>query len=433
MNPWIKKLLTLVGLTLALLLPQVWIQDLVEEREQRGSEAAAGLLQEWGTRLEIRGPLLEIPTLPSEINPLSSSVRLRLIATSLKIDGQVDVETRSRGIYGAQVYQGVMTLSGTFVPLVLPPPGSLDWSGARVKIFLSSRTGLAGTGLLTSGGADIPMSLASVEDDEDGVTLEGPLASEGVPVAATEIPFSVKILFKGVERLTVSPLSLSTTAKISSNWDWPSFLGNWLPTRRQVGDGQGFIAEYAGGASMQDFGRLSLQSGGFSPMGPAIAGFSVDLLGEVSHYLKVMRSVKYAALFVVMTFIAFFLFETFSGLRLHPIQYFSVGAALTIFYLLLLSLSERINFSYAYLIAATAVIALISGYARSILQRKGRSAIMALSLIGLYGFNFTLLQLEQESLIAGSIGVFLALTAFMYLTRNVDWYKAIANPSVDVS
>jgi inner membrane protein involved in colicin E2 resistance len=59
-------------------------------------------------------------------------------------------------------------------------------------------------------------------------------------------------------------------------------------------------------------------------------------------------------LFLVPVFTTFFLFEVTGRQKIHPLQYLMVGAVLCCFYLLLLSISEFIGFSWAYLIAAVA-------------------------------------------------------------------------------
>ena len=131
---------------------------------------------------------------------------------------------------------------------------------------------------------------------------------------------------------------------------------------------------------------------------------------------------KYQLLFLFLTFVAFYLFELFSSLRIHPVQYLLVGSALCLFYLLLLSLSEHVGFARAYTIASAAVVALIAGYVRAAFG-NARAVPIAVMLIVLYAFLFVLLHVQDYALLVGSLGLFLVLALLMYATRKVDWYQ----------
>ncbi|MBL8018656.1 MAG: inner membrane CreD family protein, partial [Leptospirales bacterium] len=153
-----------------------------------------------------------------------------------------------------------------------------------------------------------------------------------------------------------------------------------------------------------------------------VQSFGVDFFVPVDLYAQIERAVKYSMLFIALTFLTFFIFEVVAGLQIHPVQYLFVGLALSLFFLLLLSLAEHIGFGKAYTIAATADIALIAAYTFKILNSKLRSGILFAILTGLYAFLYVILQLEMYSLLAGSIGLFVILALVMYATRNIDWY-----------
>lgn len=433
--PLYRKCLVLSLLTLLLLWPQAWIEALVDERDARHRAATEQILEEWGESLEIRGPLLRVPTktnggVPStsrESSPVwQVAGATHAVPRDLKVTGQVDVESRSRGIFTAQVYQGVLTLSGTVDVPAAADGKTLDWDGAAFVVFYSHKSGASGPAVLEMNGVKTPMSMAFFADLGSVHVGAKPVLTGSSPLPGSSLEFSITLPFKGVRRFQLTPLALNTTVEIASNWPSPGFSGGWLPAKRAVDD-RGFRAKYIRTASLADFDALGQDTA--TPMTSMIDGFVVSLLDDVSHYLQVTRAVKYAALFVVLTFVAFFLFETFGGLKLHPIQYTAVGAAQIVFYLLLLSFSERVSFVVAYWIATAAVVAVITGYSSSILARRSRSYVIGIGLSGLYGFMYTLLQLEQQSLIVGSIGVFLGLAAFMYATRKVDWYQAVSPKS----
>ena len=131
-------------------------------------------------------------------------------------------------------------------------------------------------------------------------------------------------------------------------------------------------------------------------------------------------------MFISLTFLIFFFTEVLNKKRIHPIQYLLVGLGLSIFYTLLISLSEQISFNLAYLLASIAIITLITAYSYSMLKSKKLAAIVGLVLTVLYTFLFTILQLQDYSLLLGSVGLFIALAIVMYLSRKVDWYSNIS-------
>ena len=153
------------------------------------------------------------------------------------------------------------------------------------------------------------------------------------------------------------------------------------------------------------------------------AAFGVNLIIPVDHYQKSTRSVKYAIMIIVLTFMAFFFVEVYNKSRIHPMQYLLVGLALIIFYTLLLSISEHFGFNTAYFIAATATILLVTAYSHSIFKKLLLTLIAGLILILLYGFIFVILQLQDYALLMGSIGLFLVMAVIMFFSRKISWYN----------
>ena len=149
--------------------------------------------------------------------------------------------------------------------------------------------------------------------------------------------------------------------------------------------------------------------------------FGVELVEVVDSYRVVERATKYAVLFIALLFTAFFLFEVLAALRLHVVHYTLVGAALVLFYLGLLSLSEFISFGAAYGVAALASTLLITCYSAAILRSGGRSLVIGGALGGIYGFLFFVLQMQDYALIAGTAALFAVLGVVMYATRKLDW------------
>ena len=152
--------------------------------------------------------------------------------------------------------------------------------------------------------------------------------------------------------------------------------------------------------------------------------FGMSLFNPVDVYQKTTRTSKYALMFIVFTFIAFFIAEVMNRLRVHPVQYLFIGLGIIVFYTLLLSISEHAGFGAAYLISATGVIGLITGYAKAIIKNRWVTLMVGGILAALYAYLYIVLQLVDYALLMGSVGLFLVLAAVMYLTRKIDWYGA---------
>jgi inner membrane protein len=219
-----------------------------------------------------------------------------------------------------------------------------------------------------------------------------------------------------------SPFARNTVVEIESNSRNPSFQGNWLPSKRSISD-SGFRASW----SIPFLGRNYPQAWtSTADMGNAIEAsrFGVELSDPVDHYRMAERSVKYAGLFVLLTFTVIWLIEVLAGLRVHPIQYLMLGGALCLFYLLELSLSEHVGFPVAYAIASVAVVGMVGAYCLAVLHNVRRALVVAAGVAALYVYLYVLLMNEDYALLIGSVGLFAILGAVMYVTRRVQWYGA---------
>ncbi len=243
------------------------------------------------------------------------------------------------------------------------------------------------------------------------------------------------------------PLGRNTQVNIRSDWPNPSFDGAFLPDERDV-DESGFTARWEVLHLNRNFpqawkgSQYRFTTPGASPSSPdnyyydrppvdvaqtvstEASGyrFGVNLLRPVDEYQKSMRSAKYAILFISLTFLVFFFVETLNRKRIHPIQYLLVGLALCIFYALLVAISEQLNFNLAFIVSSIAVTVLITLYCHSIFKQQKLTLFIGLLLVMLYGFVFTLLQLQDYALLIGSIGLFGILAVVMYFSRKIDWY-----------
>ena len=219
------------------------------------------------------------------------------------------------------------------------------------------------------------------------------------------------------------PLGKETHTKLESTWDSPGFTGAFLPEKREIKK-TGFTAEWNILYLNRNFPQ-QWTSEDTHELAPAAYG--VELIFPVDHYQKATRSAKYAVMFLFLTFLVFFIIEIMNKSRIHPVQYLLIGIALLIFYSLLVSLSEYLGFNLAYALASAATILLITGYAFSVVKNKKAGISIGAFLTALYGFLFVLLQLEDLSLVIGSIGLFVILAIVMRVSRNIDWYSPLSS------
>jgi inner membrane protein len=251
----------------------------------------------------------------------------------------------------------------------------------------------------------------------------GEAAGHGKP-----FDFSLTIDLNGSSTIQFAPLGVRNVVSLQSAWPNPKFQGSFLPSERNLNK-DGFTAKWEVSYYGRNYPQLATDRGGGKPEAGAINGslFGVEFLPSIDSYRNVERSTKYGILFIAMVFMAFFLFEVLAALQIHTVQYVLVGLALSLFFLMLLSLSEFMPFWGAYLVAAGAAVAMIVLYSAKFLASGKRTAMLAAELTTVYGYLYVVLQLQDFSLLMGSAMLVGALGALMYLTRNVNWYAIDEN------
>jgi inner membrane protein len=423
---WLKtsllvKLASMGFIILLLLIPNVMIQDMIQERQSRQSEAIAEISHSWGGAQSVAGPVLTIPYEEITIMEGKKSVMTRIahfLPEELNVEGELDPEIRRRSIYDAILFQSNMTLSGSFKQpdfrLLNIDPDLVLWDQAKLSVGISGMSGIKsilnldwnGSTLRMEPGAAYPQLIAS------GV-------SAAVPFEAGETyRFSIPVKLNGSGVLQFQPVGKTTRVNLKSTWPSPGFSGGFLPDTRTITDA-GFDASW----QILDLNRNYPQQWKDSDFKfDESTAFGVQLVQPVDEYAKNTRSAKYAILVIGLTFLTWFFFEILRHFHIHPFQYLLVGLAISVFFLLLLSLSEHIGFDMAYFSAAVATVGLITVYSASVLQIRRLAIQLALILSAIYGFIFVVLQLEDFALLVGSLGIFIALALVMYHSRKVDWY-----------
>ncbi len=425
---WLKqslfvKLAAIGFLILLLMIPNSMIQSLIRERQSRQAEAIQEISSSWGAPQTIIGPVLTVPYnrwITYEDGKRNAVQQVaHFLPLQLEIAGDATHQIRQRGIFDVVLYQADLVLKGAFeqpdfAALHIDPKDIL-WEQAKLSVGISGMPGIKSIIELTWSGSNIHMEPGTAQPTllPSGVSREVPINADGESYA-----FTIPIKVNGSDFLQFEPVGKETKATLQSDWHSPSFTGNFLPDQRDVSN-RGFNASW----QIFDLNRNYPQSWREDNFKFGESAFGVRFMQPVDEYAKNTRSAKYAILVIGLTFLIYFFFETLRRFHIHPFQYFLIGLALSVFYLLLLSLSEQIGFNYAYLAAAAATISLIVVYSASVLKVTRLVIQLTLLLIAIYGFIFVILQLEDYALLAGSLGIFVALAIVMFYSRKVDWYN----------
>jgi inner membrane protein len=296
-------------------------------------------------------------------------------------------------------------------------PEDVAWDRAHFAVGISDVRAIREQSTLSIGGNSFDFTPGTGNFSEGGAGIHS-----SVPAAAAQsgFQFSFPLSLNGSLALQVTPFAELTTVHLTSNSPYPNFQGNWLPTERTI-TADGFDAVWRVSYLGRNYPQSWTSTTDVRKVIEA-SRFGVELTEPVDQYRMADRSVKYAGLFILLTFASIWLIEVLASVRVHPVQYLMVGAALCIFYLLELSLSEHVGFSAAYALACVSVIVMIGAYCRAIFHNGGKSGAVVAGVAALYSYLFVLLTNEDGALLVGSIGLFVILGLIMYLTRRVDWY-----------
>lgn len=433
------KLAAICVLIVLLQIPLWMTSGVLEERRGFQVQATEDISRLWGRNQLVVGPVLAVPyayrtkvTRPRIVDGRVVQVEeAELVGDTayflpelLAVDGEVQPEVRRRGIHETVVYAATLRFEGEFrADFSAAGIGAerIDWEKARVHFGISDLHGLRTVGPLRTGERAVEFGATTLGADE---LL--PLAAAGPVFSATgRTAFAFDVTLQGSERLEIAPLGKATRVRLASPWPDPSFVGASLPAVRAVGE-EGFKAEWENSQFNRGYGQHWTTRGLandairklFTP-----SAFGVRFMRPVDHYSVVERAQKYGVLFPVLVFAVFFLFEVTSpALRIHPLQYALVGAALALFFLMFLSLSELMPTVAAYFAAAGACTLLIALYAWSFLRTGWRTLLIAGGLVATYGLLYFVLRSQDYALVAGTASLFAVLALVMFFTRRIDWY-----------
>jgi len=433
-----KKLLFKIAaiciMSFFLLVPLALIKDQIRDRSQRQNEVQASIANSAAGEQTLVAPVIavhyreqiEVPIAEGEAGQAGKTRRqlvernLMLPPETLIMTGETTVETRNRGIYQARLFRLGLATSGRFVvkPLLeARSSGRIVDASAQLVLGISDPRGVNNDPEVVINGkthrfaSPASRSKGDQESALRNLSIDlGPLDIEH----ESRFDFSFPLQLTGTTRLAIAPTGESNHIELKSAWPHPNFGGRFLPNTRTVSK-DGFAALWEISHLARNF-EASL-----NPVRGEV--LSIDFVDPVNVYLQSERAVKYGVLFIVLTFAGFFLTEILRRSPIHPLQYLLVGLALAIFFLLLIAFSEHLPFYAAYGLSAAACIGLIATYLSGALGGARQGLAFGGGLTGLYGVLYGVLLSEDNSLLMGSILLFLALATTMLATRRLDWYR----------
>ncbi|RUQ37475.1 MAG: cell envelope integrity protein CreD [Candidatus Competibacteraceae bacterium] len=437
MKSLFTKITLIFLITLILAIGLTRIGFLIDERTARRNSVVAEIAMATARDQTLVGPVLIVPytrivktqkrsdkddTKIIEVESQTSDA-LFLLPTELDIQANLNTEQVSRSLYHAVVFGASIAIKGRFASAgeLLRPASNeqIVFGEPRLIVGISDPRGILRAPALNWGDQRFDFQPGTAEERmPNGIQA----SVHGLDLRA---PWSVEFAFaldlRGTQAFGLAPVGDTTHISVRGNWPHPSFYGQFLPETREVAD-SGFTATWsttqlATNMALQLSAYLNGNRGGLD----TVTG--VRFVDPADSYVQSDRAIKYGLLFIGLTFAAFFLFEVLKRLAIHPFQYGLTGAALVLFYLLLLSLSEHLDFGIAYAIATAACASLLSYYLIYVLGSLGWGIGFGALIAAVFGILYVLISLEDHALLAGSATLFALLALAMVLTRKVDWYQ----------
>jgi inner membrane protein len=457
--PLLAKTTSLALIVLLLLAALARIGHLVDERRAFQADAELSVRQSLADPQVVLGPFLhrqctEQWDVVSEKNGERSvhqaqrTFALTAVPSRLGVSGDFSLDARHRGLFKVNTYGARLAVSAEW-PQGAALAASRSHAGSRLQcdaptlsLALGDARGIRSARLTVDG---LPRGLEA--GSRHGLQPRGVhalLGTEWRPQdeAVQPIKATLDLELVGTGSWAWVPAAGQTEVALRADWPHPSFAGRFLPSewRREA---RGVAASWRVSGLATDAAAALARGAALcsSAQGPARGGECLDTLAvsfidPVNIYVLSDRAIKYGLLFIAVTLGAVLLVETLARRPVHAVQYALVGSALTLFFLLLLGLSEHLPFAQAYLAAAGCCVALLAYYGAHLLGGAQRGFVFGLALAGLYGAMYLLLQMEQTALVVGSLLLFSVLAAVMVVTRRVDWFALFGSarrPPVDAA
>ena len=349
----------------------------------------------------------------------------------MNVEATVKNENLHRGIFDASVYNAAVNIEGTFnlkdmVESTFDVDSQrslwIDWEHGQVIAAIADAKGL-------EEGIQITLNDSSIILDEHFNTYGSKelrsifgYSSETVCELANlkgmlkkEVKFSLKTNLKGSGELHFAPIGKDSKVTMHGNSTDPSFMGMTLPSTREITK-DGFTATW----KVIDISRKA-DDQVFYSKGKSMSFDTVGtkFLVRGGQYTQINRALKYAFLVILLSLVAVFFGEMSVGSEINALNYLLIGAALVLFYLMLLSLAEWIGFGLAYIVSAVLILGMVALYLNAIVHDKKTVTAICLFMGLVDVFIYILLNIADMALLVGTFGLFIVLGIAMYFSLRI--------------
>ncbi len=424
------KVALIAALIILFLIPSAWIQGLIIDREGYQQDQRASVAAKWADSQLVQGPVLMLPY-KKQVTATDGNGKqitreemnmLYVLPQTLQVKAAVKTEPFQKGIYDATVYNSDIAITGSFSKPDLTAagidPSAVLYDKARLVFSITDMKGLKNSAVVTMQGQDYTPEPA-LDDKipfDKGLQVNFPLQKD------QGFNFSYHLDLKGSNELFFLHTAKTTDVEISSDWASPEFPGRFLPDGKSQ-SASGFDAKWHMMYYNRPFPQQWVNNDTVltAKKERANAVFGVRMQLPIDQYRKILRTTKYSTLIILLTFISLFLAEIIKKQRVHVFNYILIGAAMVVYYTLLLSFAEQVGYNWAYLISSVSTIVLIAVFTASLLKQQTVAILFTFILSVFYGFIFIIIQLETLSLLFGSVALFIIVATLMYFSRRISW------------
>ena len=213
------------------------------------------------------------------------------------------------------VYKGDLSIEGAFDDIDPDKLGldsqNINWAGATLNLGISDLRSIQNDVFVDWNGQQLNFNPGLPSDD---IVKSGISTNINIGKTFKKQQFKVNLKLNGSEGISFTPLGKTTKVSINSNWADPSFNGAFLPDNRKISN-EGFTADW----EVLHLNRNYPQEFTDNNNNIFQSNFGLDLKLPVDEYQKSMRSVKYAVMFISLTFLFYFFSQIKQKVRIHPI------------------------------------------------------------------------------------------------------------------
>ncbi|GBU08087.1 cell envelope integrity protein CreD [Bacteroidales bacterium] len=408
--------------------------DLISERSQNRDSVIEEISSKWGGKQTLYGPFVRIvyrKQIRDEKNNLVWETFSSIVsADELTIEGDLKTSIKKRNIYKAILYQTDLNVNATFESYdSIINHLKIDSSNvisSKLIIGISDEKGITERIVARDATHEYEFLYDQYIDIRDSryynsasdiSYMSCEFDTKKMDLSAVQIP----VKLKGSQEIYFVASAKNTKVTLTTDWEDLKYDGNYLPEQQQQKQ-DSISKKFLETANWSIFQSSPMKGKYWSGNSDFDSyKFGVEFLQMSDNYTKVDRSVKYAILFIGLTFITFFFAENRGKLNMHLVHYGLVGISICVNFVLLLSISEYLGFDWAYLISASATILLIVSFVHGLAKDKKITSIIFLVLSLLYLFIYAILQLKEQALLVGSIGIFIIVSILMHFSKKIKW------------